>query len=586
MSRALPLPSDDDCRKDEIEFKEFISQKAPPAGGKNLFVKEFFRYSEKRVKRFKRRMDKIPLNKPDISSSAACKGFSRKDGGRVKHFQEFCVKVKSTWKMVDGYLENHDPNIDTRKLKQNDWDMIRRAIQFSSDHVSKNSIYKDDFSENIAFFEKYVEYCMDTCNDGDSEYIAVKTHGLKIRGVTKNNPSRVVLAHLYRNKLFRIATTCRGTREALSDTPIVLSFGPRSEAQYYSIDLTKASDGLKLSWISRLCEIFELPPELVYDFSVDGIEVKRGLFMGMPLTWPLLTITHYLICSFVDPKGFWYLKGDDLVCYWTEIMFYRYKVLLRVVGLILNEKKTFVSKNHATFCEGFYRSFKHELRLVPNYPLRGLIHKPRDGQFIENCSNLAWSFVRRGLNRHKSFGLLELCYSYELAKFRKSGIQLFYPQYLGGLGLPPLDTEVKLTKGISRYVQGIYLGVYQAKKLYIAPSSGPNVKFFFENYVNKIRYSYAVPKKERCNHIDSIIGEKTKRASANDSFFSPKQIKKASLSVQARKLRQQLAFIKKTVKRRPVESYDMTIESSYDLFNRLWPVPSTLNEIFNHRCGG
>lgn len=73
--------------------------------------------------------------------------------------------------------------------------------------------------------------------------------------------------------------------------------------------------------------------------------------MGMPLTWPILSILHYTVAMEVDPTGSFRILGDDLIADWTPVQISIYEDYIQRCGCILNKSKSFLSRSKGVFAE-------------------------------------------------------------------------------------------------------------------------------------------------------------------------------------------------------------------------------------------
>lgn len=88
--------------------------------------------------------------------------------------------------------------------------------------------------------------------------------------------------------------------------------------------------------------------------------ILRGTLMGIPLSFPTLTLIHYWFCRYIvnAPVSSFYIKGDDLISLWPSrlIKFYSQN-LQKYTGMVPNSSKEFISRNRGLFCEKPYQLF-------------------------------------------------------------------------------------------------------------------------------------------------------------------------------------------------------------------------------------
>jgi len=143
----------------------------------------------------------------------------------------------------------------------------------------------------------------------------VVERGFKVRAVTKSPGSLVSLGHIARKAFLPWLRRHRCTRDTLSGDrilalknlfPIVDGGDNFTNRHFLSADLSKATDNLPFDlvnvlWetISEVCEIPNWlqriigkmigPQVLVYPDGAQ-VETRRGILMGLPLTWITLSM--------------------------------------------------------------------------------------------------------------------------------------------------------------------------------------------------------------------------------------------------------------------------------------------------------
>jgi hypothetical protein len=124
-----------------------------------------------------------------------------------------------------------------------------------------------------------------------------------------------------------------------------------------SADLTAATDYLSSDCLTAIADALGFSPQLVTGGTIDGLEVKNGTLMGIPLSWPCLSLTHFSFIREVvkAPDGSYRLKGDDLIALWPQWMINKYFDLLEeYTGMVPNRLKSFIGPQRGIFCEKAY----------------------------------------------------------------------------------------------------------------------------------------------------------------------------------------------------------------------------------------
>nr|WAK75233.1 MAG: RNA-dependent RNA polymerase [Narnaviridae sp.] len=330
--------------------------------------------------------------------------------------------------------------------------------------------------------------------------------GLKTRVITKSSFSLLLLGHGPRRKLLR------GLRKNPAFSVPLQEGVDKRLSEYFtgaccevvlSTDLTAATDlfpsdmvatyfnGIKLSGLFSEFELYQmwscLRPQLI-EFSDGEIHLsKRGILMGLPMTWVSLSIIHYCwwqmalrrVCHqrrLALRTGRQYNRflicGDDAIFVgWKEVA-EEYNKILSSFGAQVSAGKHFLSCTkpyRGNFIERLYE-FHVEGGLVtsvtrdPSIPLRGLSqpsscgtlqtflgHKsclkvPESLAMLMVCSSI-WTSHPSGVQRLLNF----VERNSSLRRYARSlGFRDGAPLHLGGSGLPSMKVSrrVEATAGL------------------------------------------------------------------------------------------------------------------------------------------
>jgi hypothetical protein len=238
-----------------------------------------------------------------------------------------------------------------------------------------------------------------------SAVLPVLEYGWKVRFVTKSPAELVRLGHAVRNRYYPLLLHPRmpETRDGLA-TDRCTGFVVRFEKgrRVFSADFSNATDTIYVEVLDRVAKVLGVGINVLYGHAVNfrpkdhccdvrydrhhmysGISVtcksgedhlfstQRGLYMGLPSSWTILSLIHFLIAKKVDDmtpqrsvviskktkkqrfrrRRLFRIRGDDLISYWTLLQIAEYRKICNSVGLILNEDKTLESQYRGTFCE-------------------------------------------------------------------------------------------------------------------------------------------------------------------------------------------------------------------------------------------
>ncbi|BAV56295.1 RNA-dependent RNA polymerase [Fusarium poae narnavirus 1] len=361
-------------------------------------------------------------------------------------------------------------------------------------------------------------------NLGESEIAVVPELGFKARVVTKSHPITVVAGHQLRRRLYPTLYQSRVFSRALGDKPKALRFARRSGAVFFSADLSRATDGLSHHTVGVFCRNAEIDPDIIFrNMSVDGHALKRGIFMGLPMSWTILSYIHRAVCDSVDPIQNYYLKGDDLVAHWTARQISLYRERVASVGMPLNESKTFVGPRKAVFCEGYYESSKASFNKKRMRTEIWLVRQPSISlrRFFPD-SEAAALRLSEGLdevdyNLRSQYNRLVYCFYPNYIRIsRKIRLNPFLPPQLGGSGLliPDLNSQVHSVFDRMR-LNSIFGGVKRFNASIPVGGSSSNMKQV-NILLSRVRM---VPRGSglTCSHFDKWLEFATSAAAFRDA---------------------------------------------------------------------
>jgi len=303
----------------------------------------------------------------------------------------------------------------------------------------------------------------------DSRAIPILERGWKVRMVSCSDPIRSLRSESYRQVLYPKLKRLEACRTALMGEPTKLTFrNVVRQAIVYSADLSAATD--KLSWgaINALSEGLGIPFDLVAGGTLEGVEMTRGTLMGIPLSWPFLSIIHnWAIERMGISKGSYHLKGDDLIALWCleEIAYYEHHLPL-LTGMELNHKKTLLGPRHGVFCERFFVRTKsvHQNEWTLNLMTEVFSLRPFTGMNDPGyppeiaLMEYLWSLEGR-VSWNKIRRLSKVWESKHLPPYiRGLGDIVTLPPYMGGLSLIPRDPGARVSPWLGRIATLIHNG--------------------------------------------------------------------------------------------------------------------------------
>jgi hypothetical protein len=440
LSRALPLPDEKVEAKALEDFKNIVLEPVPLTE-KHKFIHRFFFETPSVVKtidRFKKKYKRIlgHFEHYNVLGASANALQNRREGGRTGCFAE-----ASRWAPPPPWLRSG-------KLPALKW------MEFGK-------------TRTRAWFKREID-------NVESRVVTVKERGFKARIVTKNNPWLVSHAHAARECLYPLVT--KGKRTILEEPPLRIRLKGRisSRKRVYSFDLKAATDTICHPFLDQLCAKLGIDPKFVHaNFVVFGKPVKRGAFMGMPLSWSLLEWTHHTVCWILDPLGDFVTKGDDGLAYWPQSRWKYYRMLMSAFGYIVNLKKTFITLDRGTFCERLYVLEGNDLVQRPTYSFRSASGST---DWVSAVSQFSHDALKRGCDPPRTNRMVNLFWSKQLEQVRRRRIPLNLPNHFGGLGLVPDDPQRALSKYETRLFWGLLDKEVPGMPPYISSPIGPNLK--------------------------------------------------------------------------------------------------------------
>lgn len=290
--------------------------------------------------------------------------------------------------------------------------------------------------------------------------------------------------------------------------------------------------------------------------------------MGMPASWSILSIFHYLCLKAAGIIHFG-IRGDDAIFSCSMRRYQRYLDLVKEVGFEINFKKTFASPTHGTFCEEFYVREGPFLVKVPTISFR-----------VFNPDQVSLSSIEASLNcgaytpeRRHAIAVLGAPYLLRLAK--RYRVNPFLPTYYGGLGFPPKSSVSRCSKKSEAKVRTIDTQGFNVPVL--AAISGPNSQRITRG-LNLVRFSTCSDC--RCTHLDRLRSEMSISAFIQDLKEGRAVRRSFSLSRQLRAQARAWA--------RVAPSYDskMSGRTYLSMYGRdVWPIASDLQKVFGHLPG-
>ncbi|QJT93741.1 RNA-dependent RNA polymerase [Erysiphe necator associated narnavirus 9] len=403
-----------------------------------------------------------PCLPSDFLSSSSCLESTREEGGRSALLSKAAASVsKLKWKERTPLIKKVLPaawSLDRTFTPQS---ALMRVEQLPG---ALADLYKNRLSA----------YTL------DAEPVALKEHGLKWRIVTRHSAGLIAEAQPTRRMLFSILSNSEHivTSQSLCDPEMgTIEFSsPAEKAIVFSADLSTATDLLSHEIIDNVCCHFGVNKYHVRPETISGLPATRGTCMGLPGSWPVLSLVHYAVCAAVDSKHNFRIKGDDLIALWSQHQIDKYCRLLKTTGMILNHSKTVKSHCYGTFCEVSYRREHNRLVRLSDFSLRSLV------KGIPVSSENWLVYHKYGAPLSKLNKLFRKCHRKHILLAREHKVPLYLPEKVGGLGFPPPNLDRKMSTHESCAVNAVNNGIHAPWSIGIG---GKNQYQMYRSYIKQ-----------------------------------------------------------------------------------------------------
>jgi hypothetical protein len=293
--------------------------------------------------------------------------------------------------------------------------------------------------------------------DTDAVPLAIPEWGGKVRIVTRHSADLIAHSHRGRRTLFSMLVKNKhcATSDTLSDPDLdVLDFSQvQPGAKVFSADLSAATDFLGWPIIKMICQKAQIDFRWVSPTTLSGKPVCRGTAMGLPSSWPVLSLAHYAVCAVVDPGHAFKIKGDDLIALWPQVYIDRYYRLCAWVGFVPNKKKTVVSDRYGMFCEVTYFRTENKLSRMKDFSIRSFVKG-------EPLDHISWLKIhRRGVPLTRLSSMFTRFFRHWIYLSKLMKVPRYLPQACGGLGFPPRRMHQKMSWAEARAVGRCHNGI-------------------------------------------------------------------------------------------------------------------------------
>jgi len=315
------------------------------------------------------------------------------------------------------------------------------------------------FSMTAAWFEIDFE-SLPRCRQ-----IAVKERGLKVRVATPIEASDRYLLSLVNSALLSKLEELPQVVSALHGCPaekldwsvgrkyhLVFSADLKSATDYLPQDLmTDAADVISENWPEGLRRLFlrSVGPHVMISPGGDGAWVtNRGILMGSPVSWPLLSMYSAWLHSESGSDGWYAVCGDDYVGCHTQRSYRKYLSVRTATGAVGSPGKDILGcESTGVFAEELLTVGRN--RWIPTVSVRAVLADPKSGVPAWSQGPEVSNALRRVFSDATTMTrVCERLHGGVICRFRKFKIDPFAPRWIGGAGFPgtPYQSSLQLAR--------------------------------------------------------------------------------------------------------------------------------------------
>jgi len=250
---------------------------------------------------------------------------------------------------------------------------LRKNIVVKDDPAKTSRNVRDRRTLTAGIFARNVDE-KDRTNFAILDPVALQERGFKVRIATKSDPNTIIAAQLDQKRLLsilkqlpqvkilrgmdgnKVKTLCCMKRREVVCNMVALSADLSKASDYIPHAVAATILRVMIEEVNRLRGFPRLfaDDEAIVDLltgpmNYDGVHTVRGILMGLPTTWPILTLLNM---SCAEQAAFeakqwkdhrhYDVCGDDLAALWHEDTARLYTKKISEVGLVINRSKHWI----------------------------------------------------------------------------------------------------------------------------------------------------------------------------------------------------------------------------------------------------
>lgn len=229
---------------------------------------------------------------------------------------------------------------------------------------------------------------------------------------------------------------------------LVFSADLKSATDYFPQDLMESAvDVIAENWPQELRQLFRRSVGNHLMTSPTGDEEwtsKRGILMGSPVSWPLLSMYSSWLHSESGSDGWYAVCGDDYIGCHTYQTYRKYLTARELTGAVGSPGKDILGRESVgVFAEELVTVGR--CRWVPTVSVRAVLADPKSGlPAWQQGPEVSSALQRMNLSVRDTHRICERLHGRTLQQLRRAKVDPYAPRWCGGAGFPGIPHQGSL----------------------------------------------------------------------------------------------------------------------------------------------